>query len=297
MGDTYYSTFYDKLTKERLHWEENDDYLYEGKHIFLNGGIEYLVVSINERESEYKDPYDGHNVDCNCYQDVYVVRADFFRGNQVTIPSSMTHVDPDVFRVCSDLSSIMVDKNNQVFDSRDDCNAIIETSSNKLIAGCKNTIIPSGVTVIGSSAFKDCRHLTSINIPDGVVEIGYRAFENCSGLISIYIPTSVTKIGYCAFKDCRGLASINIPEGVTELGYCAFESCSGLTSIHIPESVTSIGFDAFKHCTNLKHIIACKSLPQEAIKVLPKGVEVTYYNRKNVMKKLVERLRNIVLDA
>ena len=70
------------------------------------------------------------------------------------------------------IKAVLVDENNKVYDSRNNCNAIIETATNTLIQGCQNTIIPEGVTTIGESAFYGCESLTSINIPNGVTTIG-----------------------------------------------------------------------------------------------------------------------------
>jgi len=77
-----------------------------------------------------------------------------------------------------------------------------------LIAGCKNTVIPSTVTRIGSSAFSSCTGLTSVTIPDSVTSIGSGAFYNCTGLTNITIPDSVTSISSWAFQNCTGLTSI-----------------------------------------------------------------------------------------
>ena len=90
----------------------------------------------------------------------------------VTIPNSVTSIGEGAFSDCSGLTEIKVTNGNSVYGSRNDCNAIIETSSNTLIAGCKNTIIPNSVTSIGSSAFRGCSGLYSVTIPNSVTRIG-----------------------------------------------------------------------------------------------------------------------------
>ena len=150
----------------------------------------------------------------------------------ITIPVGVKSIEDFAFYGCDSLTSIIVDKGNKYYDSRDNCNAIIETKSNKLIYGCKKTVIPKSVTSIGA-----------------------RAFENCSGLTSIIIPEGVTNIGYSAFWGCSGLTSITIPKSVTSIDMDAFFECSGLTSITIPDSVTSIGDHAFGLCNKL--VISC----------------------------------------
>ncbi len=121
----------------------------------------------------------------------------------IEIPSSVTDIqyNSHPFYGCTGLTSIIVDKNNMVYDSRDNCNAIIETSTNTLIYGCNNTTIPSGVTSIGDGAFMNCTGLTSIEIPNGVTTIGDDAFKGCSSLTSITIPNSIKSIGSYAFSD------------------------------------------------------------------------------------------------
>ena len=172
----------------------------------------------------------------------------------VTIPNSVTSIESDAFSGCSGLTSIIVKKGNTKYDSRNDCDAIIETQSNILIAGCKKTVIPNSVTSIGNYAFEDCSGLTSITIPNSVTSIEAWAFKGCKGITSITIPNSVTSIGDDAFYGCSSLTSITIPNSVTSIGWSAFSGCSGLTSITIPYSVTSIGRRAFSGCSGLTSI-------------------------------------------
>ncbi len=172
----------------------------------------------------------------------------------ITIPNSVTSIGSNAFSGCTGLTSIAVANGNSVYDSRNNCNAIIETTTNKLIQGCNNTIIPNTVTSIGYSAFRGCSGLTSITIPNSVTSIGGQAFCQCTSLTSVTIPDGVTSIGDSTFYDCSGLTSVTIPNSVTSIGNFAFFGCSGLTSVTIPNSVTSIGGYAFYGCTSLTSV-------------------------------------------
>ena len=120
----------------------------------------------------------------------------------ITIPNSVTSIETCTFSDCTGLTSVVVETGNSKYDSRDNCNAIIETSTNTLISGCKTTVIPNSVTSIGFYAFSDCTGLTSITIPNSVTSIGYHAFGGCSGLTSIYCKaTTPPTASNLAFED------------------------------------------------------------------------------------------------
>ena len=148
----------------------------------------------------------------------------------ITIPASVTSIGYSPVYKCSSLASIVVAEGNTVYDSRENCNALIHTATNTLLYSCQNTIIPNSVTSIGDFAF--CR---------------------CS-LTTFVIPNSVTSIGERAFWDCKSLESITIPNSVTRIGYQAFYGCDSLTKVIIPASVTSIEEEAFSYCDKLRTI-------------------------------------------
>ena len=114
-----------------------------------------------------------------------------------------------LFAECNNLTSIKVSSDNPVYDSRKNCNAIIETKTNILVAGCKNTKIPNDIVAISDSAFNECEKLTNIELPSSIIAIGSGAFRECRGLSSITIPSSVIHIGEEVFKGCTSLSEVN----------------------------------------------------------------------------------------
>jgi hypothetical protein len=158
----------------------------------------------------------------------------------LTIPSTVTSIGGDICVQCESLVSIKVEAGNPVYDSRNNCNAIIETKTNTLIQGCQSTVIPEGVTSIKENAFWGCENLESITIPSSVTSIGEEAFWGCTNLASITISEGVTSIGEKAFASCANLKSIIIPSSVREIDYLTFGYCENLESITLPRHITNV---------------------------------------------------------
>lgn len=138
----------------------------------------------------------------NSLEDIYWEAFSGCTGlTAISIPENVCYIEPWAFHGCENLSSIVVAEGNKQYDSRNNCNAIIKTDSNKLLFGCANTIIPDTVIEIEAFAFIRCKNLTSITVPDSVTTIGHSAFALCKNLTSVKIPEGV-EIGKEAFLGC-----------------------------------------------------------------------------------------------
>lgn len=222
----------------------------------------------------------------------------------IFIPKNVSKIGYHPFPTTS-LTSIKVDDDNPFYDSRDNCNALIETASNTLIDGCRNSTIPNGIDTIGarafayclitsvvipesvvsikSSAFEECVDLTSLTLSEGLESIGDKAFFYCYHLTSLTIPNSVTSIDNHAFSCCYSLESLILPKKMTNIGAFAFSNCSALESVVIPDGIVMIGDNCFSDCNKLSSVTLPQSLTSIgssafrycnlASIVLPKGLK------------------------
>ena len=190
---------------------------------------------------------------------------------ELTLPNSVTSIGNYAFSDCSGLEKITVDRGNKRYDSWGNCNSIIETGTNTLIVGCKNSVIPNSVTSIGDCAFYGCTGLTELILPNSVSSIGDIAFTYCSGLEKITVESGNSC--YDSRDNCNSIIDTEfntlivgcknsvIPNSVTSIGYYAFYGCSGLTELTLPDSVASIGDGAFICCSDLSKITSLAEIP------------------------------------
>ena len=126
----------------------------------------------------------------------------------VYIPENLTDIEGGAFSGCVGIRHMVVDENNPVYDSRDDCNAIIETETDTLISGSSVTVIPDSVVAIGEFAYNQSYNMPVLIIPDNIKYIGDRAFVINHHIVRIYLPRYLETIGDAAFTGMSSLEDI-----------------------------------------------------------------------------------------
>ncbi|MCI8298984.1 MAG: leucine-rich repeat domain-containing protein [Lachnospiraceae bacterium] len=185
----------------------------------------------------------------------------------IYIPAHVADIGEHAFIDCC-LKTIIVENGNTVYDSRENCNAIIETETNTLLFGCPNTIIPEGTKHIAHCAFFRTG-IATVNFPKGVMSIGDSAFFACN-MTEVIFPEELTSIGKAAFSQSKELAKISVPEKVTHIGLSAFELCGNLSTIEVAEGNTV--YDSRENCNAVIEtesntlILGCQNT------IIPEGV-------------------------
>lgn len=230
----------------------------------------------------------------------------------ITIPSSLVTLESNPFYRCDSLRSITVSTSNPVFDSRNNCNAIIKTKENELVVGCVATSIPNTVKSIGRYAFYYSNSaMYEINIPDNVDSIANNAYYYVPNVKKISIGKGLRTMGnpfwygsnsnsitvssanpyFDSRNNCNaiietatnklilGCNKTEIPNNVKTIGEFAFANNSIISSITLPNSVTAIEEEAFSYMTNLRSITIGKN-----VKSLGKNM---LYNYTNINNKLI----------
>ena len=208
---------------------------------------------------------------------------------ELVLPKSVETLGSDIFYYAGDLESLRVESGNTVFDSRDNCNAIIETSTNTLLIGCKKTVIPESVSALGNMAFSGKPGLKEVSLPNNITSIGWAAFWADSELTTVTLSANVTSLGDSPFGACeritsfsvdkgntkydsrencnaiietasntliQGFSTTKIPDGVKAIAPAAFRSLATLTEIELPASLEKIESEAFLYCNQLTKVVS-----------------------------------------
>ena len=201
------------------------------------------------------------------HEGIEVIEGWAFDGTSIenlVIPKSVKRIDPSAFRNNPKLTSIKVKRGNKVYDSRKGCNAIIESTGDRLIQACVGTVIPKSVKVIGNSAFGSV-DVPSVEIPSSVVKIENGAFMGSDAMKRIVIPGNVKSIGSRAFSSCYGLEEIIVEEGVESIETSAFSNCINLRRVELPVSLEKIGNpdEKYRFLFNNCHLLSEVVIPEE----------------------------------
>ena len=188
----------------------------------------------------------------------------------ITIPEGVTNIGIYAFYNCSSLTSITLPFVGNTLNGTTKAHfgyifgAPSHSENSSCVPSSLKTVVITGGTSIGHSAFRDCNRLTSITIPSSVQSIGQYAFYNCTSLTTVTFEegSRLTSIDDLTFYNCSSLLTVNIEEcsRLTSIGDLAFYSCSSLTSVTIPSRVTSIGDGAFNYCNSLTTITLPSSI-------------------------------------
>lgn len=192
--------------------------------------------------------------------------------NHIYIGKNMTKVEPRAFDGCDALTDLVVDEENAVYDSRDNCNAIIETATDKLVAGCNGSVIVKGIKEIGTWAFCERRNFSEISFPDSLETIGYEAFAGCfwqSNNKDLVIPDSVSTIGDGAFSYC-GIESVYIGKNVSAIGRAVFYNNVNIKELKVsPENIT---YDSRNDCNAIIETATNKLIQAISATVIPDDI-------------------------
>ena len=174
--------------------------------------------------------------DLNIPTNVTTIEDYAFAGNEniksITIPSTVTSIGDKAFEGCSNIEIVKIAEGNAKYDSRENCNGIIDKTTSTLIKTFKNTTIPSTITTIGAYAFANNTSLTKISLPNNITTVENNAFESCVNVTTLELSENLKSIGYQAFKGLA-IESLNIPMSVNNISVRAFEGCNDLFIVKV----------------------------------------------------------------
>ena len=169
------------------------------------------------------------------------------------LPASLTEVPGSAFQGCTALESVTIPASVKVIGA----SAFYECTALDLT-------LPTSITTINTSAFRNVKRIADINLPNLTTLTGNQIFHG-SGLIKVTSLGRITSLGGAqnqgTFANCLLLSEVTLPATLTTIEASAFTGCVSLPEITIPVSVASIGVRAFQGCTFLKRVVMTSSTP------------------------------------
>lgn len=216
--------------------------------------------------------------------------ADCKKLRRIYIPSTVKRIETNPFCCCDMLEEIVVSPDNPYFDSRANCNAILNTATNCLIAACRTSHIPDDTEVIGAVAFADIDTLEQLTLPESVTRIEWNAFNGCKNLSEVVFPSQLSYVGEEAFHHTAWLAKQ--PQGMVIMGkvlyqYRSYNSIFFEPDCVIPEGIEYIARYAFQWLQYPMRVFlprslktcapgAFHSIDYDPILIRPEGVPADY---------------------
>ena len=266
-----------EMSTEELGYVNTLDTVFKGSNIKTFDELKYFTGLTSIEEESFCGATNLQSIIIpNNIKKIYTRAFQSTKLSSVYIPKNVKYISNGAFSQ-TPLQSITVSPENQWYDSRNNCNAIIKTATKELVSGCVNTIIPDGILTIGNYAFDGCTKLKSFTVPESVTSIGKYAYR-ATGLEEVIIPKHIKNIGTGAFSytsidhievsldnpwydsryHCCAIIKTNsntlvagfkgtiIPDDVTTIGESAFEGIENLSHVEIPKNVTSVKSNAFR---------------------------------------------------
>lgn len=219
-------------------------------------GREFTVTGI--AGDAFLNPYINK---INIPEGVTTIKGSAFRNclleGIICIPGSVKEIGKVAFYPIQYIDGFVVDSANSVYDSRENCFALVETATNTLLAGGSNSVIPNTVTSIAEKAFIGTRAKT-LDIPQSVTSIGRAAFVH-SELTEVHLPDNITVLDEYLFQWSEKLRVITLPKNLKEIKLAALSHCA-FSELVIPDGVTTIGDYAFDYCELLKKVTIGKGV-------------------------------------
>ena len=240
-----------------IQWKKNTipDKLFKGSSVtsFSDGAFEYFTTFGSSA-------FEGSKVNSIVIPDTVNRIGDKAFANchnlqSFTLGANAVNVDfHSVFTGTTRIDNFNISPYNPRYDSRDNCNAVVDTLTNTIVKGFENSTCPDTIKTIGPSAFQGLSGMTQYTFGANVETIGEKAFDHCPSLNVINIPDSVISIANSAFTYCSNATVLTLGENVETIGNYAFNYCSSLTGVTFPGSVKTIGKYAFSGCSKLSAI-------------------------------------------